>query len=86
MITKKELKENLKNQIGIIEFTKKDGTLRKLRCSLSSEILPKTDYDPENYTPKKADNPDTLNVWDIEKEAWRSFRLDSLRDYSFEVL
>jgi hypothetical protein len=86
MITKEELKENLKNQIGIIEFTKKDGTLRKLRCSLSSEILPKTDFDPKNYTPKKTDNPNTLSVWDIEKEAWRSFRLDSLRDYSFEVI
>ena len=86
MITKEELKENLKHQIGIIEFIKKDGTLRKLRCSLSSKILPPTDFDPENYIPKKTDNPNTLSVWDLEKEAWRSFRLDSLRGYSFESL
>jgi len=86
MITKEELKKNLKNQIGIIEFIKKDGTLRKLRCSLSSKILPPTDFDPENYTIKKIDNPNTLSVWDLEKEAWRSFRLDSLRDYSFETI
>jgi hypothetical protein len=27
----------------------------------------------------KAENPNTISVWDIENNGWRSFRLDSVK-------
>jgi hypothetical protein len=33
---------------------------------------------PETETKERKVNPDVQVVWDLDKEAWRSFRLDSL--------
>jgi hypothetical protein len=33
----------------------------------------------------KVPSEDTLSVWDLEKNAWRSFRLDSVIDFSFTI-
>ena len=29
---------------------------------------------------KKKENPDTISVWDIDKNGWRSFRIDSVKE------
>jgi len=86
MITKDEIKNQLKNNIGTIKFKKKDDSVRIMKCTLSEELLPESDFTPEEYTPKKISNPDSLAVWDLDKLAWRSFRLDSILEYSFETV
>ena len=32
-------------------------------------------------TIKKKENQDVLSVWDIDKDGWRSFRLDSIKEF-----
>lgn len=86
MITKEELKEQLKNNIATIKFRKMDQTIREMSCTLSSNLLPSLETDKE-YTPKiKTDNPNNVRVWDLDKQAWRAFRLDSIIEYSFKTI
>lgn len=73
--------EYLKNALheGIVEvvFIKKDGTERKLKCTLKADLLP-AQTDLEEAVQKKTPNPAVLAVWDLENEGWRSFRYDSV--------
>jgi hypothetical protein len=82
MTTRDELKTLLKENIVNLSFTKKDGSERKMKCTLKTDLLPKVEFDANK--PKKAENLDVLPVWDIENEGFRSFRLESL--LSYEVL
>jgi len=62
-------------------FTKKDGTERKMLCTLSENKIPK-EKSPTGSG--KTQNGDALAVFDLEKEEWRSFRYDSLKSFSAE--
>lgn len=73
---KKTLFENVVNVL----FVKKDGTERKLICTLKPDLLP-VQTDLEEAVQKKTPNPDVLAVWDIENKGWRSFRYDSILGY-----
>ena len=80
MVTKEKLKDLLQQNVLEIKFKKVDGTERVMCCSLNQEIVPIS----ENKTPKKVkkDNDNVIAVWDLEKESFRSFRLDSLINYT----
>jgi len=58
-----------------VYFMKKDGTERKMICTLKSELT-------QNYEKKtdrvKTVNEETCPVFDLDKMEWRSFRYDSL--------
>ena len=58
-----------------VTFTKKNGEERTMLCTLMSEFLPET---KETEKEDKKVNEEVRAVWDLEKEAWRSFRLDSI--------
>ena len=82
MITKDELIKLLKEKVVTVKFKKKDESIRKMVCTLSEEYLPDTQpLIEEQDKKKKKDNPNTLPVWDLEKLAWRSFRVDSIVEY-----
>jgi hypothetical protein len=79
MITKENLKESLKQNILIIDFKKKDDSVRKMICTLKADYLPEVKISEEDKEKKeKAENPNALPVWDLEKKAWRAFRIDSI--------
>jgi hypothetical protein len=80
MIEKEKLKNILKQNVVSISFKKLDGSDRKMICSLKEDILPV--IESKEPTKKKTENENVLPVWDIEKNAFRSFRIDSLTDYS----
>lgn len=80
--TKEELVKLLKERVVTIKFRKKDDTVRKMICTLSEEYLPEPEPLAEGEVKRtKKDNPNTLPVWDLEKLAWRSFRVDSVVEY-----
>ena len=69
-----ELITTLKEKQIRVLFKKKDGELRDMVCTLSEETI-----GTSNQTKAvKKRNPDVLPVWDVQKNAWRSFRLDSV--------
>ncbi len=79
---KETLIQELKNSTAIITFVKKDGGERKMVCTLDIEQMPKIEPKPSVESDKKprASNPEVLPVFDIEAQAWRSFRLDSIKN------
>jgi hypothetical protein len=82
MITKDELTTLLKEKVVTVKFKKKDETIRRMVCTLSKEYLPETEDIIENQEKKKKkESSNTLPVWDLEKLAWRSFRVDSIVEY-----
>lgn len=79
MTTNKDtLKDLLKRKIVQIKFTKTDGTERVMKCTLLEDIVPIYEKKTERV---KQTNDDLLAVWDLDKAAFRSFKLSSLIDY-----
>lgn len=79
---REDLKNNLRANIGTVTFTKANGDERVMRCTLQESYLPKqTDLE---VAVQKAGPTESLAVWDLEKNAWRSFRYDSVISVQFE--
>ena len=74
--------ENIKDLC--VTFTKKDGTLRDMRCTLSEGRIP-ADKHPKNEGTSAKDSGSAVRVFDTEKQEWRSFRWDSVTKVSFEL-
>lgn len=72
-------KDSLLRQLSVdslsIEFLKKDGTTRKMLCTLNENMIPK-EKAPKNTG--RAKNEDVIAVYDLEKQEWRSFRFHSI--------
>ena len=80
MMTRYELKETLENGVAMVTFEKVDGTLREMRCTLRSDMLPAQLLREEGDASKRT-TPDTvLAVWDLDQGGWRSFRIDSVKN------
>ena len=71
------LTELLRSGIVEVTFTKVDGTERVMRCTLQQQYLPES-IEKEGV---KVRNPDVQSVWDIDINAWRSFRFDSVKEF-----
>ena len=77
------LKQALLDDVVEVLFVKKDGTERRMVCTLKPDLLP-AQTDLEEQVQKKASNPDILAVWDLENQGWRSFRYDSIIGFTKE--
>ena len=60
----------------MVEFTKKDGTIRNMLCTRDSELIP-AEHTPSAES-KVKENLDVLRVYDLQNKGWRSFRIDSV--------
>jgi hypothetical protein len=76
MLTREELIQRLKQYTVTIEFKKKDGTERVMKCTLREELIQPYEKKTERVKPV---NANVLPVWDVEKNSWRSIRLDTIR-------
>lgn len=65
-----------------VTFTKADGTERVMRCTLQEGIVVPHEKTTDRV---KEENPHNLAVWDMEKNAWRSFRLSSVKQVQFDI-
>ena len=72
----------LQNNICVVTFDKVDGTSRTMKCTLNDLHL------PEQYKNKGSllteTDKNTLSVWDLESNGWRSFRFDNVRSITVE--
>ena len=83
MLNEQTIKDALHNGVVVVSFTKANGELREMRCTLRADMIPQTPV-VEGKESKK-ENPAVQAVWDIEKQAWRSFRFDSVNAIIFEA-
>ncbi len=72
-MTREDLVNLLQTTVATITFTKVDGTERVMKCTLIPDFLPALKGS------NNARNQSVLPVWDVEKEAWRSFKLESVK-------
>ena len=77
------LREALPRNIVNIRFSKVNGDIRVMKCTLMEEHLPDPD-DFESGLSRRSPNPNTTCVWDLDKKDWRSFRNDLLRSWAIE--
>ena len=65
-----------------VTFTKKDGTVREMNCTLKPDLV--IDYEKKTDKTKNV-SEETCPVFDIDKQEWRSFRYDSITSITFET-
>ena len=75
-----EIIEALKRNVVVVDFTKTNGEHRVMRCTLQPTLLP--DQETESGRPF---NESVVAAWDVEKNGWRSFRLDNVNTWHEEV-
>ena len=81
-IFRKWLISHLKYGPVTVYFTKKDGTERKMDCTLKEENIVQYEKKTERV---KTLNEETCPVFDLEKNEWRSFRYDTITKVEFTV-
>jgi len=86
-IEKTQLKKLLSENTLTVTFNKKDGTQRTMLCTLMPGHLPVVEKrEGDEVKEPKKQSEESLPVWDLEKKAWRAFRLDSIVSYSISSL
>lgn len=71
----------LQNNVVCVNFRKADGTVRRMTATLQESKLP--EFHTERTPIEK--NDQVFRVWDLEKQAWRSFRTDRLDSWEIET-
>ncbi len=77
MMKRETLVEGLKNNLVKVVFTKVNGDERTMNCTLHDSILP----EPIITETEKKVNQDAISVWDTDNDGWRSFRVDSIKEF-----
>jgi len=75
--TLQELREALHHHVVQVQFIKADGSMRIMQATLRESDLP-TQTDSVSA---RASSPQVCKVWDLDKQAWRSFRTDSVQSW-----
>ena len=76
---KDQINQLLATSIVRIRFTKVDGTIRVMNCTKSSQYIPQESM-PGSGLEYQSDS--VCRVFDVDVQGWRSFRWDSLLDFS----
>lgn len=79
MKTKEDFKQLFNNNIINLTFKKVDGTERTMKCTLKPTLLPL--IEKKDSLKKKQENENVLPVWNLDENAFRSFRIDSVLRY-----
>jgi hypothetical protein len=65
-----------------VTFTKKDGEVRVMKCTLQPELLPPQTTVNES---KKKENTNNISAFDLNKNEWRSFIVKNIKRVEFEL-
>ena len=80
MVLIDELKKRMKDEVTHFTFKKKDGTVRQAYGTRVSEVIVR--YEGALLPPQKQRQctGSTFPYFDIEKQAWRCFKVETLMD------
>jgi hypothetical protein len=77
------LRAILQEGVVTITFTKKDGDERVIKATLKEDLIPEEMIPKGTSTRKKSE--ESQSVFDVEKDEWRSFRWDSIKQLNFSI-
>lgn len=69
-----EIRDQLRQGILEVHFKKKDGSVRRMVCTTHADVLGPS----ESTRSAPVFQNEIVTVWDMEADAWRSFRFDSI--------
>ena len=76
-LDKQSIQSELTKGPLLVTFTKKDGTLRDMKCTLAEWLVPQPEV--VDATPRiVVENDNLVKAYDLEKQGWRSFNVDSV--------
>ena len=72
----------LKSREVTICFTKKDGTERVMRCTLTPDLLPLPNVNESKVAtkPERKKSDTSIAVYDLDAHGWRSFVITSIKN------
>ena len=76
-ITKSNIHKLLFEGPTTVTFTKKDGTLRSMKCTLVEHLLPVSES-KKTETAKTIENENLVKAYDLENQGWRSFNVSNV--------
>ena len=79
-MTRDEIITMLQSGICEVTFTKVNGELRTMPCTLKSELLPIIDTQNIQEGKTRKTNIDNLSVWCTDKNEWRSFKIANVQE------
>jgi len=82
---KKWLKSHLKHGPVTVIFTKKDGTERVMKCTTNPTVIMFKDPTILEAKKERKVSEDVMPVYDLESDAWKSFRWDSIKTVQFTL-
>jgi hypothetical protein len=82
---KKWLKSHLKHGPVTVIFTKKDGTERVMKCTTNPTFIMFKDPTILESKKERKVSEDVMPVYDLESDAWKSFRWDSIKTVQFTL-
>jgi hypothetical protein len=77
-MTRDDVLSLLREGSTAIEFLKVDGSMRTMQATLKESMIAYTKPIEGSSTPRKVPEH-TCSVWDIQDNAWKSFRWENLR-------
>jgi hypothetical protein len=76
---RKKIKTLLHSNVCTITFVKTNGEEREMVCTLLEQFLPLQETNTDNPIEfRRRSSNESVAVWDLEKNDWRSFRYDSI--------
>ena len=75
---RQELVDLLSQHDCEVAFTKVNGEVRVMPCTLRTEAMPLREANEFHQT--RPLNPDVVSVWCLDKWEWRSFRVANVTD------
>lgn len=69
---REQIQSLLTENVCAVTFTKVDGELRIMPCTLRPDLLPRVEKAMAVERPR---NPENMSVWCVDQQGWRSFRL-----------
>ena len=84
MVTRNDIKRDIRRELNteiplVVTFEKADGEIRVMTCTTNLDQIPSEKW-PDKKLVEHINNTEstTYRVFDLEKQDWRSFKLDSI--------
>jgi len=79
ILSSEEITKLLQSHRCEVTFTKVNGDIRVMPCTLRADVLPpKPIRENAENAKTKTPVPDVISVWCLDRQEWRSFRVNNV--------
>jgi hypothetical protein len=78
---KQYILKQMYNGVVSLKFKKKDGEIREMNATLVTRLMEANQIKESNPNPPDGDS-NLIVCWDVDKNAWRSFNVDTITEYT----